>query len=116
MEEIDLEKLEQEMEERLKTAMYDAMDDLDKALDHESAMLNRLNICMMEYELRNDLREAEVAYNAAKQAVADATKTLREREIEYYRNLKCTFCGGLDSICGGDHSEEMYWLSQPRYS
>ena len=39
-----------------------------------------------------------------------------KEEREYFANLKCTFCGELDSVCGGDHSEEMYWLSQPRYS
>lgn len=104
------------------------MEDLDKALDHDDKMMEQVDICKAEYEenkmimgplnmeLRNKLREATAAYAASEQRVLDATKKLNEAEAEYYANLKCTFCGGLDSICGGDHSEEMRFLSQPRYS
>jgi hypothetical protein len=39
-------------------------------------------------------------------------KTIREAEELYYENegrqdQKCTFCGYMDSECGGDHGDEM---------
>jgi hypothetical protein len=60
------------------------------------------------WELYTKFREAEAAYTAAREAVDLAEKALNDaEEAEYYKNLKCTFCGDLDSVCGGDHGDEM---------
>jgi hypothetical protein len=117
--------------------VYDAIRDLDEALTHRWEMSYNVNQCKIklhdaEYsttdaehheimingkfeELRKNYHEALAAYEAAEQAVVDATKKANEADEEYYKNLKCTFCGELDSICGGDHSEEMRDLGQKRY-
>jgi hypothetical protein len=134
MEEIDLEKLEQEMEnnvdlnQNLKDKLYEAAEAHNEALEHSYEMSQQMAHNKMVYtqnsntdgpeywELYTKFRTAEAAYTAAKEAEKVAEEALHAAEAEYYKNLKCTFCGGLDSICGGDHSEEMYWLSQPRYS
>ena len=45
-----------------------------------------------------------------KRFIANLKKRLdyiRKEEENYYATLKCTFCGELDSICGGDHADEM---------
>jgi len=112
--------------------MEKAMENLMKAMEHENKMLEQYGNAKLEYEnnklvmgplyweLYTKFREAEATYEAAKQAVVEATKIANDLEAdaerEYYANLKCTFCGNLDSICGGDHSEEMRWLGQKRYS
>jgi hypothetical protein len=119
--------------------MEKAMEDLTKAQEHENKMLEKYGNAKLEYEnnklvmgplyweLYTKFREAEAVYEAAKQAVVEATKIANdldakeaerakeeEAEREYYKNLKCTFCGDLDSICGGDHSFEMRWDAQNR--
>jgi hypothetical protein len=109
-----------------KQKMYDAMEALDLALNHDDKMMEQVDACRAEYEnnkmvmgplygeLCDKLRKANEAYAASEQAVIEATKKLSEAEAEYYKNLKCTFCGDLDSICGGDHSFEMRWDAQNR--
>ena len=104
--------------------MYDAMEVLEEALAHESEMREKEKTCRMEYEMAEEftgplyeklcdaLRDAIMAHATAKQSVLDCKKILDGLEAEYFKNLKCTFCGELDSVCGGDHSEEMHWLSQ----
>ena len=65
------------------------------------------------WELYTKFREAEEAYTAAQEAVVVAEKALNDaEEAEYYKNLKCTFCGELDSVCGGDHGDEMRDISR----
>jgi len=112
--------------------MEKAIEDLNTALEHENNMLRQYGDAKLEYEINKlvegplywelytKFREAEAAYTAAKQAVLEAGKIVEDLEAkeerEYFANLKCTFCGELDSVCGGDHSEEMRWLgSQSRY-
>ena len=92
---------------------------LEDAMEHENKMLELYGKAKLEYEdnklvmgplyweLYTKFREAEAAYEAAKQVVVDATKKANEAEVEYYKNLECTFCGELDSVCGGDHADEM---------
>jgi hypothetical protein len=99
--------------------MYAAMEILENALAHESEMREKEKTCRMEYEMAEEfsgplyekicdaLREAITAHAKAKHAVIDCKKILDDLEAEYYKNLKCTFCGELDSICGGDHGDEM---------
>lgn len=107
--------------------VYFAMSVLDNALAHKWRMLAKVDISKKKldrvknlnsvqyHELLKKYHEAVAAHVAAEQAIVDSKKELDEIEKEYYDNLKCTFCGDLDSICGGDHSEEMRYLSQKRY-
>jgi hypothetical protein len=93
----------------------------DIMMEHKTVFAQNSSIDGPEYwQLYTKYREAEAAYEAAKVAELAAEKALNEledaAEAEYHKNHKCTFCGELDSICGGDHSEEMRELSQPRYS
>jgi len=102
-----------------KEQMFAALRVLENAMEHESNMLKEQSNCRTEYEtnklvmgpeywvLYENMRKAEAACEAAKQAVIEATKILDDLEVEYYKNLKCTFCGELDSICDGDHGDEM---------
>ena len=111
-----------------KQKMYDATEAHYRALEHSLEMSDQMihhktvytmnmNIDGPEYwELYTKFRDAEAAYTAAKEAEKIAEEALNAAEAEYYANLKCTFCGSLDSICGGDHSEEMRYLGQRRYS
>jgi len=125
--------------EELKMAFEKAVEDHKKALEESSATKGYEMECRIEFEknklvmgplyweLFTKLQDAEAMYKIAKEAEDAAEEALNAAEIElgerdypeddaeYYKNLKCTFCGELDSICGGDHSEEMYWLSQSRY-
>jgi hypothetical protein len=110
--------------------MEKAMEDLTKAQEHENKMLEKYGNAKLEYEnnklvmgplyweLYTKFREAEATYEAAKQAVVEATKIANDLEAdaerEHYANLKCSFCGELDSVCGGDHSFEMRWDAQNR--
>jgi hypothetical protein len=124
--------------EELKMAFEKAVEDHKKALEESYVMKGYEMECRIEFEknklvmgplyweLFTKLQDAEAMYKIDKEAEDAAEEALNAAEIElgerdceddteYYKNLKCTFCGELDSICGGDHSEEMYWLSQPRY-
>ena len=110
--------------------MDKAMNDLNTAMEHENKMLEQYGNAKLEYENNNlvmgplywelytKFRQAEAAYEAAKQATADATKIANDlaekEEQEYYKNLKCSFCGELYSDCGGDHSFEMRWDAENR--
>jgi len=130
-----------------------ALEVLEKAMDYSHQMLEQRSIRRLEYEtnklvmgpeywvLYTNMRKAEEAYDAAEQAVLDATKKANEAEAAYedakvaelaaekaldeaedaqYRKEwmewcmthKCIFCGELDSECDGDHSEEMGYLSR----
>ena len=42
------------------------------------------------------------------------TDTIRKEEREFYENYICSFCGKkeIDCLEGGDHSDEMRWLSR----
>jgi len=107
--------------------MHKATDAHYEALAHSYAMLEKYNNAKLEYEnnklvmgplyweLYTKFRDAEAAFKVADEAEKAAYKVLAEIEAEYYANLKCTFCGELDSICGGDHSEEMRDLGGRRY-
>jgi hypothetical protein len=111
------------MEQR-EMMMYAALDALEKAMEHSRRMLEERSIRRLEYEenklvmgpeywvLYENMRKAEAAYEAAEEAVLDATKKANEAEVEYYKNLECTFCGELDSVCGGDHGDEMREISR----
>jgi len=58
------------------------------------------------WELYTKFREAEEAYTAAQEAVVVAEKALNDaEEAEYYKNLKCSFCGEIG--CAEDHGDEM---------
>ena len=100
-------------------AINDTLDALEKAMEYSRRMLEERSIRRLEYEenilvmgpeywvLYENMRKAEAAYEAAEEAVLDATKKANEAEVEYFTNLKCTFCGDLMSDCGGDHGDEM---------
>ena len=93
----------------------------DIMMEHKTVYYQNIGIDGPEYwQLYTKFREAEAAYEAAKVAELAAEKALNEAEdaaeAEYFKNYKCTFCGELGSVCGGDHSEEMRYLSEPRYS
>ena len=88
----------------------------DIMMEHKTVYVLNSTIMGPEYwQLYTKFREAEAAYEAAKVAELAAEKALNEAEDAQYQkewkewcmNHKCTFCGDLDSVCGGDHSEEM---------
>ena len=104
---------------------YDAtMDILEKALAHESEMREKENTCRMEYEMAeafsgplyekicDALRDAITAHAKAKQAVIDCKKILDDLEVEYYKNLKCSFCDDIG--CPEDHGDEMRDIARER--
>ena len=121
--------------DELKMAFEKANENHMAALTHSYSMSEQMAHHEMRYEEEKlsmgpiywerytKFREAEANYTAAKEAekVAEEALNVAEQalqdaeEVEYFATLKCTFCGELNSVCGGDHSEEMYWLSQPRY-
>lgn len=89
----------------------------DQMMHHETIYEQNKNIDgPLYWQLYMKFRDAEADYIRAKELEKIAEEALNAAEAEYYANLKCTFCGSLDSICGGDHSEEMRYLGQPRYS
>ena len=110
--------------------MDKAIQDLTNAMEYENKMLEKYGNAKLEYEdnklvmgplyweLYTKFRQAEAAYEAAKQATADATKIANDlaakEEQEFYENLKCSFCGEFYSDCGGDHSFEMRWDAENR--
>jgi hypothetical protein len=123
--------------EELKIASDKAMEAYYKALDHSYAMLEQYGNAKLEYEynkldesplyweLYTKFREAEALYTAAKEAEKAAEEVAHvaanafedadaAAETEYYATLKCTFCGELDSVCGGDHGDEMREICRER--
>ena len=105
--------------------MEKAINDLHNALDYENEMSDKEYACRIEFEknkldkeLWNKLCKAKAAYLAAFRATIEACKVVGELEEkedkEYYENLKCTFCGELNSICGGDHGDEMRDIARER--
>jgi hypothetical protein len=116
--------------EELKMAFEKAVENHRKALEESYAMKSYEMECRIEFEqnklvmgpiywqLFTKLQDAEAMYKIAKEAEDAAEEALNSAEIElgerdyaddteYYKNLKCTFCGELASECGGDHGDEM---------
>ena len=117
--------------EELKTAFKNALENHRKALEESYTVKGYEMDCRIEFErnklvmgplyweLFTKLQDAEAMYKIAKEAEDAAEEALNAAEIElgerdfpeddeeYYKNLKCTFCGELASECGGDHGDEM---------
>jgi hypothetical protein len=113
--------------EELKMAFEKAVEDHKNALEESYVMKGYEMECRIEFEqnklvmgplyweLFTKLQDAEAMYKIAKEAEDAAEKALTAAELElydaeeaeYFKTLKCTFCGDLMSDCGGDHGDEM---------
>ena len=65
----------------------------------------------------DDDEEVIVAWRESILEILETLEAKRVAEQEYYAKLRCTLCGELDSVCGGNHgNEKRDWGKSKRHS